>query len=292
MTKLPIFSIIIPHKNIPDLLKRCLDSIPYRDDIQIIIVDDNSDPSIVDFTQFPGLERPNTEIYFTKEGKGAGYARNVGLDHANGKWLLFADADDYFTEQAFDYLFAYVDCFHEIIYFKFNGDRGISRNRLVDDYISNRYDFDNEIRYRHISPCGKMIRRELVWKKNIRFEEITASNDVMFSIQTGYYASSVGVCEHKIYCITIREGSLTLTFNRDTLITRFLACLRYNKFLRKHNKHRHQVIIIVFFYRSFKYGVLTFFKFVQLAFIYRANPFVGIISRVSMKIRRLSRKIE
>lgn len=38
------YSIIIPHKNIPHLLQRCLKSIPRRKDVQIIIVDDNSDP--------------------------------------------------------------------------------------------------------------------------------------------------------------------------------------------------------------------------------------------------------
>ena len=36
------YSIIIPHKNIPNLLQRCLDSIPNREDVQIIVVDDNS----------------------------------------------------------------------------------------------------------------------------------------------------------------------------------------------------------------------------------------------------------
>ena len=36
------YSIIIPHKNSAGLLQRCLDSIPQRDDIQIIIIDDNS----------------------------------------------------------------------------------------------------------------------------------------------------------------------------------------------------------------------------------------------------------
>ena len=49
------YSIIIPHKNIPNLLQRCLDSIPNREDVQIIVVDDNSDPNIVDFDKFPGL---------------------------------------------------------------------------------------------------------------------------------------------------------------------------------------------------------------------------------------------
>ncbi len=92
------YSIIIPHKNTPDLLQRCLDSIPRRVDLQIIVVDDNSDIEKVNFIHFPGLNDPHIEVVFTKEGKGAGYARNVGLKHAKGKWLVFADADDKFNE--------------------------------------------------------------------------------------------------------------------------------------------------------------------------------------------------
>ena len=84
------YSIIIPHKNIPKLLQRCLDSIPRREDTQIIVVDDNSDPAKVDFTHFPGLSDPSVEVYFDKSGKGAGRARNIGLEHAKGKWLVFA----------------------------------------------------------------------------------------------------------------------------------------------------------------------------------------------------------
>ena len=95
------YTIIIPHKNISTLLQRCLNSIPERPDVQVIVVDDNSDPAVVDFENFPGKDRKNTEIYLTKEGKGAGYARNVGLRHAKGEWLLFADADDFYTENAF-----------------------------------------------------------------------------------------------------------------------------------------------------------------------------------------------
>ncbi len=52
-----LWSIIVPHHNIPQLLERCLDSIPERDDIQIIVIDDNSDPTIVDFNMFPGINQ-------------------------------------------------------------------------------------------------------------------------------------------------------------------------------------------------------------------------------------------
>ena len=69
------FSFIIPHKNNPTLLQRCVNSIPSRDDIQIIIVDDNSDPKIVDWNALK-FNASNLDIVFAKENKGAGYARN------------------------------------------------------------------------------------------------------------------------------------------------------------------------------------------------------------------------
>ena len=106
------YSIIIPHKNTPRLLERCLYSIPTWDEIQIIIIDDNSNSESVDFSHFPGNGRKNTEVLFTKEGKGAGYARNIGLSHARGKWIIFADADDFFTADCFTILNEYMDSPH------------------------------------------------------------------------------------------------------------------------------------------------------------------------------------
>lgn len=89
-------SIIIPHHEIPDLRQRCLDSIPDVPEVQIIVVDDNNSPQKVDFIKFPGLERQHTQCIFAKDGGDAGHARNVGLKHADGQWLVFADSDDFF----------------------------------------------------------------------------------------------------------------------------------------------------------------------------------------------------
>ena len=294
-----IISIIIPHKNIPNLLQRCLDSIPVDDDIQIIIVDDNSDPSVVDFDRFPGNGCPNTVVCFTKESKGAGYARNIGLDHAKGKWLLFADADDFFTEKAFNSIFAHIESLHEIVYFRVTGcysdtyyheNRESSINSLVNDYLNGKKDCENQIRYLHINPIGKMILKELVDRENIRFEEIIASNDRMFSILTGYYASSIGVCNQEIYCVTIRRGSLCFSKSREIMTSRFLATLRCNQFLREHQKHRYQSHILNYLFYSLEYGIKTFFIFVRLAFSHNSNLFLGITksvpSFIAMKVKR------
>lgn len=46
------YSIIIPHKNTIHLLERCVDSIPRRKDIQIIVVDDDSCVSKEEWSYF------------------------------------------------------------------------------------------------------------------------------------------------------------------------------------------------------------------------------------------------
>ena len=83
-----IYSFIIPHKNCPDLLNRCLDSIPVRGDIQVIVVDDNSDAD-----KKPIINRGDVELVLldAMNSKGVGHARNVGIEKAFGKWLLFPD---------------------------------------------------------------------------------------------------------------------------------------------------------------------------------------------------------
>lgn len=54
----PLFSIIIPHYDIPDLLMRCLESIPVSEDIQVIVVDDNSADADTYLDRYPELSRP------------------------------------------------------------------------------------------------------------------------------------------------------------------------------------------------------------------------------------------
>jgi glycosyltransferase involved in cell wall biosynthesis len=299
-----VFSVIIPHKNTPDLLQRCLDSIPRRKDVQIIIVDDNSDEDKVDFAHFPCMEDEYVEIYLTKEGKGAGYARNVGMTHAKGKWLLFADADDFFTENAFEHFFAHKDSPHEIIYFRATScfsdtyepaNRADIYNDLVDDFLAKRDDFEKIIRHRWLSPCAKMMSVKLIERKKIRFDEIPVSDDMMFSLSSGHFAVSVDVVNHIVYCITMRKGSLTNRLSPEFLVVKYTIVLRYNEFLRKHNLSKYQSTIVLYYLLiSVQYGISVFCKCVKLAYQYKINPFTGItrwipkyiVFRQKMKWRR------
>lgn len=220
------YSFIIPHKNTPDFLRKCLDSIPHRDDVQIIVVDDNSDVDKVDFKNFPGLNEKCTEVYLTKEGKGAGYARNVGLKHAVGKWIVFADADDFFfpaIEHAMD---EFVDSDHEVIFFcgdaiKIPSGEYSHRAELFNEAVEFAIKTGDFYKVLILStPCRKFIKRNFLQTYEIKFNVVRWSNDVVFMAKvhlhtTKYFASSL-----KIYCVTENDNSLTKSNSLECRVVR------------------------------------------------------------------------
>ena len=217
---IPSFSIIIPHKDIPDLLMRCLKSIPVSEDIQVIVVDDNSADADTYLDKYPELSRPYLEFIRTTKGGGAGYARNVGLERAKGKWILFADSDDFFVEDMYDIISSYVDSEADVIYFKnksvlsedikVEANRDLYVNKNIDQYLADGDEWP--IRAKMCVPWCKMIERSLVDKHSIRFDEILYSNDVYFSMLTGYYAENIQVVDKVLYVVTYRPNSLTADF--------------------------------------------------------------------------------
>lgn len=235
-----VYTIIIPHKDIPELLQRCLDSIPQREDLQVIVVDDNSDPVKVDFAHFPGLDRADVECYFTKEGKGAGYARNVGLRHARGKWLLFADADDFFHPNLLEIFDRWKNSTRDIIYFETDSVdcdtlKPIPPRLSLHPSTMVREELENSCLW--VVPWGKMIRAELVRKHDILFEETRWSNDMMFSTLSGYYAGkNVDICSDLLYCATSRRNSLwTEVWSEEHIMCRLDVQMRQEEFCLKHH---------------------------------------------------------
>ncbi len=213
------YSIIIPHKNIPELLERCLASIPLRDDVQVIVVDDSSEERLVNFARFPGKGRPHTEVIFHKSSiggaGGSGMARNVGMDVAKGRKLIFADADDFFHPSIGEMMDKYADSDADMIFFRHDSVDSATmepvaintrRNRALDEF--DRTGREDDLRYMVSVPWARFIRRDLVRAHNIRFDEVRFSNNVMFSLRTGYFAEKIVSDPTTVYCNVRREGSL------------------------------------------------------------------------------------
>lgn len=238
------FSIIIPHKNIPDLLLRCLGSVPQRDDVEVIIVDDDSDPDIVDFEHFPGLGISGVEVFFTKVGKGAGYARNIGIEHAKGEWLLFADADDCFFIENLNKLFDIAlpdDC--EVVSWRYKRKDSIGTIKrfsmldgLEEEYaFVKRYDVMKQLMY--CQPWTKMVKAEMIKRNNIRFEEVPVSNDIMFSARIFVAIEHYYFFNTDCYYYINRSNSLTKTISIENIKTRQEVAVRVDEFIRRSGKY-------------------------------------------------------
>lgn len=208
-----MFSIIIPHKNCVELLRRCLDSIPKRDDLQVIVVDDDSDPRQVDFSHFPGLNERNVNVIFTKEGKGAGFARNVGMWYATGKWLLFADADDYYTCEFVKLINQLERCENiDIVYFDAESEnqRAKSLNEAMAAYFHSGGTKEmNTVKYNCWVPWNKAFSHSYIDSLNLKWEEIKIGNDAKFVLLAGYYSQKVKVVNLKCYMHTFNPSGIT-----------------------------------------------------------------------------------
>ena len=295
-----IFSIIIPHHNIPQLLQRCLDSIPDTPEVQVIVVDDNSSEEKVDFNHFPGLERANTTCILDKDGGGAGHARNIGLRHADGKWLVFADADDFFTTDAFVILNRHKDASQDIILFKANSvnsddyspsDRHLKLNDAIDTALNGSITSKEAVLSKPVPWC-KMVRREHIQKHHIHFDETMASNDVMFVAKATCWAKdeAVALSTEVLYTVTTRANSLMDNWGKDpnNYLCRLEVQIRYNKFVKAYPPVRKEPIIIILT-NSFHYGIKTFAKALVLILHKNAlfsgfDTFLKIVNNHTLKL--------
>lgn len=209
------YSIIIPHFNIPDLLERCIKSVPMRQDTEIIVVDDKSNKESVARLIQLQAKYPYVQFIFSDTNGGGGKARNIGLNAAKGKYIIFADADDFFNLCFDDVLDDYKNESADMVMF---GSNSVDTNTYqtsnrANDYVNpiNFYDGKNDfnLRYNFAVPWSRFVKKQMIDNNNIRFQETPRHNDVGFGYLVGYYAKEIKVDRRAIYCITTREGSVS-----------------------------------------------------------------------------------
>lgn len=236
------FSLIIPHYNVPELLIRCLRTIPSRTDLQIIVVDDASNSDCVDKIKKVQNEFENVEFIYSSPNHGGGYVRNIGLKHAVGDYVFFADADDFFTPCLNQFLDDISEQDEDIIFFNAISLDTYSYsytyrcwhlNRWMNMHKRNPMKAEFALRYKFGEPWCKVIKRDLIEQNGICYDEIRMHDDTRFSYLVGFFAKKIVVDQRAVYCVTDRCGSVSKTFSPERLFERTQVFATANKFFKQ-----------------------------------------------------------
>lgn len=91
-----LVSIIVPVYNVEKYLDICLESIIHQtySNLEVILVDDGSKDNSGKICE-SWAKKDGRITVIHKENGGLSDARNIGIDNANGEWILFVDSDDF-----------------------------------------------------------------------------------------------------------------------------------------------------------------------------------------------------
>lgn len=212
------FSVVIPHYNSPKLLARMLKSIPERDDIQIIVVDDCSPKAAQD--ELTQLQHKGLEVILQAENHGAGYARNVGLERISGEWCIFVDADDFFAENTFEVFDREINKEYDYLMFC-----TAYYNPTTDQILEAAGNVSNDSNLMFLSnPCketfrriklkntvcyNKLVRSKFIKENNIFFEDVPVNNDVLYAYMVSLYAKKMKIIKDALYIKELVTTSIT-----------------------------------------------------------------------------------
>ncbi|MCI8362662.1 MAG: glycosyltransferase family 2 protein [Clostridia bacterium] len=146
-------SIIIPTYNREKQLKECIESILKQNynNIQIIVIDDNSTQNIENYINQIKENEINIEYYKNKENKGAGFGRKIGYKRAIGEYIIFCDDDDYYTD--FNFFKKAVDILDK------DDKISLILGNTTTMYEKQNILKDNEFNFNELIPCKEYLEK-------------------------------------------------------------------------------------------------------------------------------------
>lgn len=205
-------SVVIPVYNQEDLIVRAIESVPKRDDVEIIIVNDGSTDN-TSANIFENLEKFNKNIRMVvfKENQGVANALNAGLELIEGEYYMALGSDDYFyTDRLNDFIDNDLNDKVDMVYFCLERNDGslIEPNEETRSlWVGSTKAYRREIISDTLYPDGKRACEDLVFDDLIRQKPHT-------------YRFTGKVIKHYNFP---REGSLTDLANKGKISEEFIG---------------------------------------------------------------------
>lgn len=214
---MPKFSIIIPVYNVEKYIKKCIDSVINQEyqDFEIILVNDGSkDKSGEICNEYEKIDNRVTVIH--EKNSGVSTARNIGINNANGTYIIFLDSDDSLKEEALTKLNNIIEENRNIDCILFNMDNRLQNKIYKEDELTQLI-IKLIITEKINPPWNKIYKRSIIKEKNILFDNnIQIGEDLLFSITYFSYAKDVYVLNEELYNYTIdNDNSLTRKYKEN-----------------------------------------------------------------------------
>lgn len=214
-------SVIIPAHNSAQFLDDCLRSVLKQSwqHLQVIVVDDGSTDNTLALLNQYQHQDARVHVYRHAQPMGASAARNKGLEHAIGKYVLFVDADDWLEATAVEKMM------HEME--SANTDFVIAGHyRCKNEHRAAHVDFSATTHFDHASlynyiqqylakpyakvmlvHCwGRLYKRSLIEKHHVRFSEgLSQFEDVHFNFQYLEKVSALTYVPESLYFHRIHQ---------------------------------------------------------------------------------------
>ena len=212
-------SIVIPIYNSAPYLSSCLESLLKQtiSDWEAIMIDDASTDESAQIATSYCEQDPRFILLLQPHNMGQSAARNRGLQHVRGEYLLFLDSDDSLSPDYIEIMLRHI------------GDAdllqtGYKRVRL-DGIIAEEKCPSWHRRYVLTSPCMRLYRTAWLREKDILFEEGMIYEDVLFSARIWKAKPKIRVHQYTGYCYRINPHSTTSKQHDTTRIFHELRML-------------------------------------------------------------------
>ncbi len=234
--KSPLLSVIVPVYNVEKYLDTCMQSILNQTlhDIEVILVDDGSPDGCPQMCDEYAENDCRVKVVHKKNG-GLGYARNGGLEVAEGKYVTFIDSDDYIELGAYETVCGMAEM-HGLDEVRFSCNRFCQEGRfsnIVTGAPLRIYNTPRDLKQLSLyifvsndheyavggSSCMAVYRRDVIERNNLRFESERQyiSEDYIFNFKYYQCAQSVGYIPNTYYHYRVNIQSLTQTVRLDRI---------------------------------------------------------------------------
>lgn len=204
-------SIIVPVYNAEKYLKKCLDSLvnQTKKELEFILINDGSADKSEEIIKTYKDKRIK---YFKNKNQGIGKTRNFGIEKATGKYIMFLDSDDYFSNDACEILYktAEKEKADLIVFDYYRVEKeNLNEVKIESFNATNIKDDPNLLLKINLGPCNKIYKSDLIKNNDIKFEENLKYEDTLFVVKAIYKAKKIIKLNKCLHYYIIHEKSET-----------------------------------------------------------------------------------